>query len=698
MTTAEQDQREWQSAEYPTSTTLGEFLASIRRNALVFWITLILVIGAGVAISLIMPKAYAAGTEILVEGAPPNSNFAPGPENLLSEFTVQGASYALNTQVELLQSQDVFFQTIQNVGMPMPRTIEELREKYPRVFVRQKGDSSIFIVSIEGPVKEDVQRVAEAYPLVFQQYMSSFRSQALQRGLAFAESRLQAERDSLRQLESELAAFKQQNGVVDSNVEVGHRLTLLSTTDQQLAVAKAEAAAAGAAVKRLETELSMVPRVRDRVSDAFNYQLITENENQLNLLKVSRERLLQVFQPDARDVKEIDAQIRQQEAFIEDMKENLRKTLTESNPEYDAYKIRLSEARARQEAAIQNAAQLEALAGERAARLNQLATLSVQQREFEQKIDQHNRAIAQLEELLVRVQLRDNSLKDPITPLTTRVFVNVSRPNWLINMTLAVVFGLILAVVFSLVRDSTQDRLNSREEAYRLASLSILAHVPERPRSRHPLITNPQTSIAFEAYRVLRSSIGIHAKQHDIKTLTVTSTIKREGKSVIASNLAVAYVLNGQKTILVDANLRNPTVHTLLGGQAQPGLGDVLLGTHTVEQALQQTSVEGLQILSAGTIPANATEAIGSDRMKEVVEELSKYADMVVFDTPHVAGLADAPSIASVTDASILVVTYGKPDKSEFKEAVGILTASSPALLGLVENRVSASEARLAKS
>lgn len=695
MTTAEPDSTTWQAPQYSSSVTIGEFFRTIRRNAGVFWTTLVTVILLGAVISLLMPKKYAAGAEVLVEGANPGGIVA-SPDNVLGELNVPNAAYPLETQIELLQSQDVYFHVLDAAGIPQPNTREDL-ERLPQVFVRQKEDSNIFIVSVEGGNKEQVLKMAQNYPEEFREYADSFKHQATSNAVTFVNNRLDEEMAALKQAEADFAAFKVRNQVADSNTEIQKRLELLTSTEVSLADAKSREAAAIAAVDILERELAKIKPERTRINEFQNESVMREARSQLNALQIKRAQYLEVYLPTSREVKEVDNQIEEQKKYITALEKDLKPAITESNPEWDNAQRRLADASADRAAAVYRSRELQALVDSRTERLNQLADLTRQQREFERQIALHTQSIANMHELLDRVKLRDNALKSNVQPLTRAVFAQQSQPNWLINMSVATILGLALAVVFSLVRDSLMDKVNSKEEAYVLSGLAPLAHIPERSRSKHPIITNPQTNLAFESYRVLRSNIAIHARAHEMKSLTVTSTLRKEGKSVVAANLAIAYVLNGQRTILVDANLRYPSLHTLFGIKDKPGLGDVLLGTATIEEVLQPSSVDGLYVVAAGTVPANATEVIGSPRMQEVIKLLEQQADIVVFDAPQIAGLADAQSLAAVTDASILVTDIGRPSKAEFKEAVSILESSSPALLGLVENRVSAREAHLTK-
>ncbi|MEZ5162198.1 MAG: Wzz/FepE/Etk N-terminal domain-containing protein [Fimbriimonadaceae bacterium] len=151
--------------------TIGELTRTIARNKGVFWSTLIIGLLIGVGVSLLMPKSYAALTEVLIEGPSPNGVNAT-PDNILEGLTVPGSSYSMATQLELLQSQDIFFKVLEASNIPQPRTLADL-EDLPKITIRQKKDSNVYIVVAEGANDEQAATVAGNYPQVFADYLTT---------------------------------------------------------------------------------------------------------------------------------------------------------------------------------------------------------------------------------------------------------------------------------------------------------------------------------------------------------------------------------------------------------------------------------------------------------------------------------------------------------------------------------------------
>src|SRR5207245_1056375 len=152
----------------------------------------------------------------------------------------------------------------------------------------------------------------------------------------------------------------------------------------------------------------------------------------------------------------------------------------------------------------------------------------------------------------------------------------------------------------------------------------------------------PLHSAVSESYRGLRSSISFSAVDAPLRTLGVTSSRAQEGKSTTAVNLALAVAMDGRSVILVDADLRRPSLETMLGLPRSPGLTDVLTGQCSVEDALQAIPDRQLLVLTSGPIPPNPAELLNTAGMESVIQQLRERASMVIFDTPPCLPVTDA--------------------------------------------------------
>ncbi|MCY9017903.1 CpsD/CapB family tyrosine-protein kinase [Priestia megaterium] len=196
---------------------------------------------------------------------------------------------------------------------------------------------------------------------------------------------------------------------------------------------------------------------------------------------------------------------------------------------------------------------------------------------------------------------------------------------------------------------------------------------------------SPKDPVA-EQYRTIRTNIQFSGADQDIKSLILTSSGTAEGKSTTASNLAAVYAQQGLKVLLIDADLRKPTVHYTFRLENHAGLTNVLTRQSTLGQSVQETEVRDLYVLTSGPIPPNPSELLASHQMEELLKEMKQQFDMVIFDTPPILAVADAQILANQVDASILVVSSGKTEKEAALKAKELLVHAKSKLLGAVLN------------
>ncbi|MCP8967859.1 CpsD/CapB family tyrosine-protein kinase [Ectobacillus ponti] len=197
--------------------------------------------------------------------------------------------------------------------------------------------------------------------------------------------------------------------------------------------------------------------------------------------------------------------------------------------------------------------------------------------------------------------------------------------------------------------------------------------------------TTPKSPIT-EQYRNIRTNIQFAAVGEQFRTLMFTSANPSEGKTTTTANTAVVFAQQGQKVLLVDADLRKPATHTILREKNVNGLTSVLAGQHPLEKCIRPTLVENLYFLSAGAIPPNPAEMLGSSRMKTLTQEMLEQFDLVIFDTPPVLAVTDAQVLANLCDGIVLVVRSGRTDKDAALKAKNLLQNATGKLLGAILN------------
>ncbi len=207
------------------------------------------------------------------------------------------------------------------------------------------------------------------------------------------------------------------------------------------------------------------------------------------------------------------------------------------------------------------------------------------------------------------------------------------------------------------------------------------------------IVEEKPKSVASENYRVLRTNIQYSSFDKEIKSIVITSSVPGEGKSTTAGNLALSFAQTSQKTIIIDCDLRKPTLHKKFNVSNQYGLSDVLVGNTSLENALSKYN-DYLDVLTSGKIPPNPSEMLGSKTMENLLAYLKDNYNYVILDTAPLRAVTDAQILSTKVDGIILVVKAESTKKEAMLQAKGLLENVKANILGTVLNGVENSRSK----
>ncbi|MBT3750860.1 MAG: polysaccharide biosynthesis tyrosine autokinase [Bacteroidetes bacterium] len=280
------------------------------------------------------------------------------------------------------------------------------------------------------------------------------------------------------------------------------------------------------------------------------------------------------------------------------------------------------------------------------------------------------------------------------------------KPNKKVNLTLGIILGLGLGIGLAFIREFFDNTVKAVEHLER-KGITVLGIIPDmhhqtvkqsvkraqKPSTggadfRRRLITyeDPKSPIS-EGYRSLRTNIMYSSAKQKIKSMIVSSPQPGEGKSTTVANLAIAFAQLRKRTLLIDADLRKPVQHNVFDQPRGPGLSEYLIGeVESFDSIIHGTKIENLFMVTAGGLPPNPSELLGSERMSELVDKLEQEWDMVLFDSPPIVAVTDSSMISAEIDALIMVVKAGQTDRTAVSRALDTIANVKSPLIGAILN------------
>jgi len=290
-------------------------------------------------------------------------------------------------------------------------------------------------------------------------------------------------------------------------------------------------------------------------------------------------------------------------------------------------------------------------------------------------------------------QLRINRGADALspTPLSPALSASAIAATWSRALMLAILAGLALAALWAALLEQLDDTLHSSDDAEialhapALGTMPLLRGKAERRLSHiaHPHLDAPAL---LESCRLLRTNL-MFASASPLRSIVVTSTDAGEGKSLSALNLATAMAMDGKRVVLLDCDLRRPMQHHLLETPLEPGFSNVATGESELSASLRPTVVPHLRLLTAGTLPPNPPELLGSERAREMLRQLSEECDFLVIDSAPILALSDTQVLCSLADGVLLVVAADTTSRRHVRRAQAMLRHAGGRTLGVLFNK-----------
>ena len=673
-----QDRTEFTPEAAPTI-SLREYGDILRRRRTIILQTLVIVLVAGILVTLFQTPTYQATARLLVR--PPSLSLnVSGGGGPLEELMRSSTTYNVPTQVEMLNSRDMQKKLQEKIGGDLPKFDIEPVEGTTIIVVKAEGDNP--------------DRVATAANTLLKEYVNTVNDNeggGIGRAVTLAE---QGRKDALAKktkYERELLIFRQRNHVEDYEASLKSQQETVASVGSNYRVVHDK-------MQALERQKASVRNLLNTIVQSSKVAIPTADSDaevrainqKLAELRIERKALDSISNVSKERVAALDGQIRDWQNQLANARATFKERNSVINQNYEVYANQLLQYDIELSGLAAQAADMSKTLADASKRLSQFPAWEQQHRRLQEEIKTATKLLDNWNDQGNMLELREKTKSPTVTVIDEAVAPNEPiRPKRAQNIFFSFVLGAFLGLCLALLQELFDDRINSPEEAERVLRLPSLGQVPLIEEEGLRMIRDISTfSPLMESYRSLRTNINFAAVGASLRTLVVTSSVPAEGKSTTVANLAMSMAMEGKRVIIVDADLRRPSQHKLFKIDSSPGLTDILLGTHRLDQVLRNTGVPNVQILPAGTPPPNPAELLGSAEMMKLIDRLKEISDLILFDSPPALAVADSIVLSSRVDGVLLVIAFGETKKANTRKAQELLGRANANILGTVLNRM----------
>lgn len=670
---------------------LGQVAAAIRRRAwLVVGITTI-VAGAALVKAKNDPPAYNGDFEILTNPVTSQGKVISSsvPDAFSKDKDQVAASGQLDqTKIEVLKSPGVLSPIIKTLQQSYPKiNYEDFSKELTITSDPTKPNILHVKYTNEDPelVKQSVHLLAQAYL----DYSLQERQKDINDGVNFVKAQLPVIETQVQLWQKRLQTIRASNNMIDPESRGTQLSSEITALTQQRLDNQAQLQQMLAMYSDLQKELTQ----RQQTSPAnAAHSILTDNPRYQKVLDRIQEADSQIAKDSA-----IYTSATPKMQDLQDQRRNLLPLLVQEGQRVQRdLASRINNLQARDRSLSQNINRINLSVQDLARISRQYSDI---QRELKVSTENLNQFLAKREALKIDLSQRQVPWHLLSAEKIDEILPEAVAKGAKLKLALGTILGLLLGIGAALVVDKIANVLYTYKELKDLTILPLLGVIPLKkelqsaPMSATLLPSNNENAIYqpapfFEVFRSLYTNILLLGSDTPIRSIVISSATQEDGKTTIAANLGQAAAAMGQRVLVVDANLRNPSLHNRLGVMNIHGLTDVISQDQDINNVIEQSPLEeNLFVLPAGPTPPDPIRLLASRKMQDLMQRLHENYDLVIYDTPPMLGFADAYLLAAHTNGLVLVAGLGKLKRSVLQHALEDIQVSGTQVLGVVANR-----------
>lgn len=676
---------------------VSKFLSVLMRRKSVFATILLSFFAIVVGLTLIAPKSYTT-TAKLIAGNPGSGGSATTSLPVLNALVGARGSWSPETYLELLQETPVAEEVISDLNLHVSPS-----GLLAKMHAQPVTGTSILTVSVTWADPVTSAKVTNQFANVFVKRERELIAGQADSALTFLSDKIPPAETAMRNAENDLAqyqaahtqAFVTSQGIGSSNgigLSATGSISELTATETRISQVQIDEQQAHAQLANVLSQEATVTRSVPSSTSVSQNPVLENLKSQLAQVNVQLNAALRQYtdaHPTVIGLKEQKAQLEKQIAGMPATV--VSGTTTSRNPTYEHLDEQAAALRAQ---IASDESQLLGLASQRTELLRtvkRLPTEASQLADLQRKAKLAETVYTTLQqryndaEIAKTASLSDVAITQQAAPEDSTV-----KPNLPLNVMLGFLIGLVLAVSGVFVVDYFDSTFKDERDVEREVALPVLTSVPkltEGTRQALPWLR----ALTLDSFLQLVTALR-YSSDKPLRSIAVTSPLEGDGKSTLALNLAIALADIQSSVLLVDGDLRRPTLHIKLGVENDRGFSDALIGAADDAYVTRPTKHAGLDLLTAGTAVPSPIKLLQSDRFHELYERLVERYKIVIFDTPALVPVFEGALIAAKSDGTVLVVSSGKTDSRSAKRALQRLqSVGQPNVLGVILNQVSPS-------
>ena len=659
-------------------TQFSDFVGVLKRRKWLVGSVILLFLGLGAATIPLTAPNYRALSRILVETTEKGArSVATDP---VDRTTLPNIAPDMGSHLGFLQSPDILNDAVQRAGVTLPPREDNESDA---VVVKQEGTTSVIDLAVNLSSPDAALRLAQAIPLAYNDFLVRGRDAGATAATTDLQSKLDAAKTTLRASENALAKFRDASGeAVASDSEGVERQTRLHQYETQLELSRTNLAGAKSRYSEAVKALSGVPKFITNPNESNAIDRYAQQERVVTGLQTQLKQLLVTYSPKAPQVREVQVQLANEQAFLNRLPKTEIRNQRILNPELPTYSQRAAETKANLAGAQAEVDKLEPLVAKERTALETYKSRVPKEQELQRAIALNQTNVATLAQNLESVKGLSRPTRDPVQVLGVGQPVKTS-PAIARTGIVSLLLGVIVGIAAALIRDRADNRVHTLDQIYDATGAMPLGQVSVSDKAL-ALESGRSRNAVLEGYRTLRFNLESSSGKGVVQSVLVASASAGEGRAGLSHNLALEAATDERRTILVDADMRTPELHGRLNVGRGPGLSDVLAGRATLDEALVATSHPNLMFLPAGTETANPLELLASSALDEVHAALKAQGEVIVFNSPSLLRYSDGRALARVTDSVLYVAKRGFTKRDAMRYCVETLRRAHAHLLGVV--------------